>query len=367
VTLKDILKEMLQANASDLHLKVGTPPTIRVHGELRPIGTQTVSAEHLRTFASQVLSERQQKALLDGRELDCALSVAGLGRFRCNVYYQRATPAFAIRRIPLDIRGIREWNLPPVVEELARRPRGLVLVTGITGQGKSTTIAAMIQHLNLHERRNIVTIEDPIEFLFRDHLSLISQREVGSDTRSFASALRHVLRQDPDVIMVGEIRDPETMDIALKVADTGHLVFSTLHTPNAPQTIQRMLAFFPPHEHEEVRHRLAENLAGIVSMRLLQTAEGGGRVPACEVLVSTEAVREHIRDPSKITRIPTLIEEGHVQYGMQSFDQALMKLYREGLVTYDEARRNATRPADFELQVRGVESASDARWTQLTG
>lgn len=367
MTLKEILTAMLESNASDLHLKVGSPPVIRVHGALQPVGRQAVSGDDLKTFASQVLSERQQKVLLESRELDCALSVAGLGRFRCNIYFQRGTPSFAIRAIPVGIKSVADLCLPPVVEALAMKPRGLVVVTGVTGSGKSTTLAAMIQHINLHKRMKILTVEDPIEFLFRDHLSIISQREIGADTQSFASALKHVLRQDPDVIMVGEIRDTETMETALKAADTGHLVLTTLHTTDAPQTIGRIISFFPPHQQAEIRGMVAGNLAGIVSMRLVPAAEGDGRIPACEVLVSTEAVRDHILDASRTSQIQSLLEEGHVQYGMQTFDQALMKLYREGSIGYEDALFHSTTPDEFALRVKGIEAASDARWTQLTG
>ncbi|MBA2565190.1 MAG: PilT/PilU family type 4a pilus ATPase, partial [Gemmatimonadetes bacterium] len=296
-----------------------------------------------------------------------ALSVAGLGRFRFNVSFQRSTPAFSIRAIPVEFKSIHELNLPPVVESLALLPRGLVLITGVTGSGKSTTLAAMIQHINQNERMKIVTIEDPVEFQFRDQLSIISQREIGSDTQTFSSALRHILRQDPDVIMVGEIRDSETMYMALQAADTGHLVLSTLHTTNAPQTLSRILSFFPPYQQAEIRSMLAANLASIVSMRLIPAAEGDGQLPACEVLVSTEAVREHILDPARTGMIPNLLEEGHVQYGMQSFDQALMQLFRAGSVRYEDALFASTTPGEFALKVKGVESASDARWTQLTG
>ena len=367
LTLKEVLKVMLQAQASDLHLKVGSPPAIRVHGTLQPVGKQVVSNEHLKTFASQVLTERQQRILLETRELDCALSIAGLGRFRCNIYFQRGTPSFAIRAIPVGIKSIGDLNLPPIVETLSMRPRGLVVVTGITGSGKSTTLAAMIQHINLRRRAKIVTIEDPIEFLFRDQLAIISQREIGADTHTFGSALKHILRQDPDVIMVGEIRDTETMETAIKASETGQLVLSTLHTTDAAQTINRMISFFPPYQRDEMRGRIATALAGIVSMRLIPTAERDGRLPACEVLVSTESVREHIADPDKTELIPNLLAEGHVQYGMQTFDQALMRLYRDGAIQYDDALFYSTNPSEFALRVKGVEATSDAKWSQLTG
>ena len=354
---------MLENDASDLHLKVGSPPVVRLHGELAPVqDVPPLSREEMDATLGELLTEEQVGELADARELDCAVGIPRLGRFRVNVAYQRGTPTVAIRSIPITIQSIEGLNLPLVIGDLALEPRGLVLVTGITGSGKTTTLASMIEHLNQRQRTKIVTIEDPIEFLFRDNRAFISQREVGSDTRSYANALRHVLRQDPDVIMIGEIRDTETMDIAIKAANTGHLVFATLHTTNAVQTIQRILTFFPTHQHDEVRSLLAENLKGVVSLRLIQEADGRGRVPATEVMVSTEAIRDYLHTPGSLDQIAELIGEGGTQYGMHSFDQSLMRLLREGKITEEAALENATNRSEFELKLRGIEGTSERMW-----
>jgi twitching motility protein PilT len=288
--------------------------------------------------------------------------VPGIGRFRCNVYQQRGSLCYAMRSIPYQAKTLRELNLPPVLEEIALRPRGLILVTGITGSGKSTALAAMIQHLNEHRKANVITIEDPIEFLHRDINCHINQREVGTDTASFAQALRRVLRQDPDVILLGEIRDLDTLDTALKAADTGHLVFSTLHTTDATQTINRVLSFYPPHQQAEVRFSLSTALAAVVSLRLVPRKDKPGRVPACEVLINTAAVRDNIRDMTKSLNIPELIKDGTVQYGMQSFDQSLMMWYTKGVISYENAVFYATNPSEFALRVQGVAGSSDTSW-----
>jgi twitching motility protein PilT len=279
------------------------------------------------------------------------------------VYQQRGTVAFAFRAIPYEVKTCRELNLPPVLEEIALRPRGLVLVTGVTGSGKSTCLAAMINHVNSSRRVNIITIEDPIEFLHRDNAANISQREVGNDTLSFGSALRHVLRQDPDVILIGEIRDMETLDTALKAADTGHLVFSTLHTTDATQTINRVISFFPPHQHDEVRHLLSTALQAVVSLRLVPRKDAKGRVPAAEVLINTAAVADNVRDLTRQLSIPDLIAEGSIQYGMQSFDQSLFQWYQHGVISYESAIFYATNPSEFALKVSGV----DASGSKLSG
>jgi twitching motility protein PilT len=278
------------------------------------------------------------------------------------VYQQRGTIAYALRAIAYQAQTVAELNIPPIVEEIALRPRGLVLVTGITGSGKSTALASMIQHINLRRHANIITIEDPIEFLHRDVNCHINQREVGTDTASFAQALRRVLRQDPDVILLGEIRDLETLEIAMKAAETGHLVFSTLHTTDATQTINRIMSFYPPHQQNEVRFALSSALQAVISLRLVPRADRPGRIPAVEVLINTAAVREQIRDMRKALDIPDLIKEGSVQYGMQSFDQSLMSLYSRGLVTYEGACFYATNPDEFALAVQGVSAASDTSW-----
>jgi twitching motility protein PilT len=278
------------------------------------------------------------------------------------VYQQRGSLCYAMRSIPYQAKTLEELNLPPVLKEIALRPRGLVLVTGITGSGKSTALAAMIQHLNEHRKANVITIEDPIEFLHRDINCNINQREVGTDTATFGQALRRVLRQDPDVILIGEIRDLETLDTALKAADTGHLVFSTLHTTDATQTINRVLSFYPPHQQAEVRFSLASALQAVISLRLVPRVDKGGRIPACEVLINTAAVRDNIRDMTKMLDIPDLIKEGAVQYGMQSFDQSLMQHYSRGIISYESAVFYATSPSEFALRVQGVAGTSDTSW-----
>src|SRR3954449_756645 len=317
---KQAISQMVQRTASDLLLKVGRPPTIRLNGELHALEMPPVKPEDLKLLAEQIMTPRQVKEFAEKKEADFAIGVPGVGRFRTNIYQQRGTLAFAFRAIPYEVKTVRELNLPAVLEEISLRPRGLVLVTGVTGSGKSTALASMINHINQTRRVNVITIEDPIEFLHRDVNSNISQREVGNDTLSFASALRHVLRQDPDVILVGEIRDLETLDTALKAADTGHLVFSTLHTTDTTQTINRILSFYPPHQQAEVRFSLASALQAVVSQRLVPRADKPGRVPAIEILINTAAVRDQIRDMQSALNIPDLIRDGTVQYGMQSFD-----------------------------------------------
>ncbi len=360
--LKAALQRMVREGASDLHLKVGRPPTLRLHGDLVPLAMPAMRPEELRTLAEQLLPPAQLREFVEMREADFAINVPGIGRFRVNVYQQKGTVAFAMRAIAHAAATIRELNLPPVLEQISLKPRGLVLVTGVTGSGKSTALAAMVHHINERRAANIITIEDPIEFVHRDALSHINQREVGTDTAAFAQALRRVLRQDPDVIMIGEIRDLETLDVALKAAGTGHLVFSTLHTTNATLTINRILSFYPPHQQNEVRFALANALSAVVSLRLVPRADEPGRVPACEVLVNTEAVSDQIRDLSATLNIPDLIKEGSVAYGMQSFDQSLMNWYSRGVISYENALFYATNPAEFGLRVQGVDGSSDASW-----
>jgi twitching motility protein PilT len=313
------------------------------------------------------MTPRQIKEFAERKESDFAIGVPGVGRFRTNIYQQRGTLAFALRAIPYEVKSIQELHLPEVMEEVALKPRGLVLVTGVTGSGKSTALAAMINHINRHRRVNIITIEDPIEFLHRDAMSNISQREVGSDTLSFATALRHVLRQDPDVILIGEIRDQETLDTSLKAADTGHLVFSTLHTTDATQSINRILSFYPPHQHVEIRSVLSTALAAICSLRLVPRTDGRGRVPACEVLINTAAVSENIRDVAKALNIPDLIAEGSMSYRMQTFDQSLMAWYKAGAISYESALFYATNPSEFALRASGISSSSDHSLSSTSG
>ncbi|HMH55654.1 MAG TPA: PilT/PilU family type 4a pilus ATPase [Gemmatimonadales bacterium] len=364
---KNTIAQMVQRNASDLLLKVGRPPTIRLNGDLQGLEMPPLKPEDLKLLAEQIMTPRQVKEFAERKEADFAIGVPGVGRFRTNIYQQRGTLAFAFRAIPYEVKTVRELHLPVVLEEIALRPRGLVLITGITGSGKSTALASMINHINQNRRVNVITIEDPIEFLHRDVNSNISQREVGNDTLSFASALRHVLRQDPDVILVGEIRDLETLDTALKASDTGHLVFSTLHTTDAAQTINRLLSFYPPHQHQEVRMILATALQAVVSLRLVPKSDGRGRVPAAEVLINTATVADNIRDIEKALHIPDLIAQGSTSYGMQSFDQSLMKWYKDGAISYESALFYSTNPNEFALRISGVDSASDRKFDDIIG
>ena len=286
------IKWMVDRKGSDLLLKVGRKPTVRVAGELEQVEElAALTPQDLKALAEQIMQPRQLKEFMETKEADFAIGVPGVGRFRVNVYWQRGTLAFAFRVIPYEVKTIEELRLPKILEEIAIKPRGLVLVTGVTGSGKSTALAAMINHINLTRRVNIITVEDPIEFLHRDLSSIVNQREVGADTLSFHAALKHILRQNPDIILIGEIRDIETLDVALKAADTGHLVFATLHTTDTTQTINRVISFYPPHQHEEIRHLLSTALQAVVSLRLAPKADNSGRVPAVEVLINTAAVR----------------------------------------------------------------------------
>ena len=354
------IRWMVERTGSDLLLKVGRPPTVRVAGELLAMSNAApLTPQDLKLLAEHLMQPRQLKEFMETKEADFAIGVPGVGRFRVNIYWQRGTLAFAFRVIPYEVKTLDELRLPKVLEAIALKPRGLVLVTGVTGSGKSTALAAMINHINQNRRVNIITVEDPIEFLHRDVNSMISQREIGADTLSFHNALRHVLRQNPDVILVGEIRDMETLDTAIKAADTGHLVFSTLHTTDATQTINRVISFYPPHQHEEVRHLLSTALQAVISLRLVPTTDGITRVAACEILINTAAVRENMRDMNAQLAIPDLIKGGTVQYGMQSFDQSLMQWYTSGTITLEHALYYCSNPTEFQLQVQGIAAASD--------
>jgi len=359
---KSILQHMVQQNASDLHLKVGRPPTVRVDGHMISLEMPALTQEDLRSLAEQIMAPKNIKEFSEQKESDFALAVPGIGRFRVNAYQQRGTIAYAMRTVPFQAKTVAELNLPEVCERISLMPRGLILVTGITGSGKSTALASMLHYINQNRHANIITIEDPIEFLHRDIKSSINQREVGTDTNSFGQALRRVLRQDPDIILVGEIRDIDTLDTALKAAETGHLVFSTLHTTDATQTINRILSFYPPHQQTEVRYMLSTALRAIISLRLVRRADKKGRVPAAEILVNTEAVRDQIRDMGKSLNIPQLIKEGAVPYGMQSFDQSLMNWYHKGIISYDDALFAASNPAEFSLRAQGIAASSDTSW-----
>jgi twitching motility protein PilT len=360
--LREALEELVRRGGSDLHLKVGRPPVIRVNGDLHDTALSVLRPEDIKRCADQTLSPKQRESFAERKEIDFAIGVQGLGRFRTNIFQQRGTLGMAFRAIPVDVPALESLELPPVLGELSLLPRGLVLVTGITGSGKSTTLAAMLRRLNEQRAVNIVTIEDPIEFLHRDLKSMVSQREVGADTLSFHDALRHVLRQDPDVIMLGEIRDRPSMETVLKAADTGHMVLSTLHTTDAAQTINRIISFFPPHQHAEIRQVLANALKAIISLRLIPRADRPGRVPAAEVLVNTATISELIRKGDELVTIPDHIAEGRVQYGMQTFDQSLLDLYSRGWISYEWAMHYASNPSEFALRVSGVSPGEQEVW-----
>jgi twitching motility protein PilT len=357
--IDDLLKTAVASNASDLHLKAGSYPMMRVHGALRPVTEdKRLGLDDTEAMAATILSPAQQHKFREQQEVDLAYSVPGLGRFRCNVFRQRSTVGMVLRIIPTRISSIDELLLPPVLKKIAEEERGLVLVTGTTGSGKSTTLAAMIDYINATRSCHIMTVEDPIEYLHRDNRAIINQREVAVDTRSFAHALRSALRQDPDVILVGEMRDLETVETALLASETGHLVFSTLHTLDAAETINRIIAVFPPHQQRQVRLQLAVVLKAAISQRLMPRADGKGRVPAVEVMVGTAFIRDCIVDKEKTHLIPGAIAQGTSQYGMQTFDQSIFSLYQSGLVTLDEALRWATNVDEFKLRVQGISTTS---------
>ena len=362
---KLVLQTMAQQGGSDLHLKIGRPPTMRLNGELVPMDLPSLKPEDLRSIGEQIIPPKQRREFDASKDADFAIGVPGVGRFRVNVYQQRGSLAYAFRAIAFQALSMEELNLPPVLKEIALRPRGLVLVTGITGSGKSTALASMVQYVNESRYANVITIEDPIEFLHRDIKCHINQREVGTDTTSFAQALRRVLRQDPDIIMIGEIRDLETLEIALKAADTGHLVFSTLHTMDATQTINRILSFYPPHEQADIRFQLSTALQAVICLRLVPRKDKAGRIPATEILVNSAAVSENIRDASKSLAIPDLIREGTVQYGMQSFDQSLLNWYKQGVISYEAALAASTSPSEFALRTQGIAGSSEGDWSAV--
>jgi twitching motility protein PilT len=358
--INDLLKLTAENGASDLHLKVGSYPIIRVNGKLRPMAElKRMMQEDTITMAFSIMSARQKQKFKDNFELDMAYSVPGLGRFRCNVFQQRGTVGLVLRVIPVKILGVRDLNLPTVLEQIAQERRGLILVTGTTGSGKSTSLAAVIDYVNVTRTEHIMTIEDPIEFLHRDKKSLINQREVEVDTKSFAYALRSALRQDPDVILVGEMRDYETIETAINAAETGHLVFSTLHTVDATETVNRIISVFPPHQQKQVRLQMAAVLKSIISMRLVPMKEGRGRVPAVEVLRSTPYIRDCVENKEKTKLIQAAIAAGTSQYSMQTFDQSLYNLFSNDFVSFEEALRQASNPDEFKLKAAGIQSASD--------
>ncbi|HMA18442.1 MAG TPA: type IV pilus twitching motility protein PilT, partial [Thermoanaerobaculia bacterium] len=361
-TLHQLLKQMVEMGASDLHLTTNSPPMVRLDGRLIPLPYPPLTVAETKQISYSVLTDSQKHRFEENLELDFSFGVKGLARFRANNFMQRGAVGGVYRQIPYQILGFRELGLPPVVELLCDKPRGLILVTGPTGSGKTTTQAAMIDKINREKQLHIITIEDPIEFLLRDKKSIINQRELGVDTETFVGALKSALRQDPDVILVGEMRDFETIETAIMAAETGHLVLSTLHTLDATETINRIISAFPPYQQKQVRLQLGSVLKGVISQRLVPRADGKGRVPAIEVLLATGRVRELIEDKERTKEVPDAIAQGHLSYGMQTFDQSLMGLLKSNLITYDEALRQATNPDDFALRVSGVSGTSDLKW-----
>ena len=361
--LNEILQIALRGGASDIHLKAGLPPMFRVDGSLVPLKDgKRLPPEEVARMAFGIMNEFQKEKFKTSNEVDLAYGVPGLGRFRVNVFQQRGTIGAVLRVIPFKIQSVKELMLPPMLEKISLEERGLILVTGTTGSGKSTTLAAMIDHINSMETNHIITVEDPIEFLIRDKRSIVNQREIGVDTLSFSQALKSALRQDPDVILVGEMRDIETIETALLAAETGHLVMSTLHTLDATETINRIISAFPPHQQKQVRIQLGSVLRAVVSQRLVPRADGKGRVAAVEIMKTTARIKELIEDKDRTKEIADAIAQGNVAYGMQTFDQSLMQLVRQSAITYQEALRQASNPDDFALRYQGVSSTADSKW-----
>ncbi len=359
IDIDTLLSDAVARGASDLHLKVDAPPYLRIDGTLRPLDHPPLTAADTRQLAIKLLAEHDV-GVDDVKEFDCSYSLYALGRFRCNIFIERGVHGAVLRVIPSQTKTIRDLNLPPVIEKISLEERGLVLCTGTTGSGKSTTLASMLDHINRNRAKHIVTIEDPIEFLHTGGKSLITQRELGQDTNSYADALRAALRQDPDVILVGEMRDKETIETAMTAAETGHLVLSTLHTLDAPETINRIIAVFPPYQQDQIRAQLAEVLRGVVSMRLVRSSDGKGRVPATEIMLTTTFIRECIRDRDRVVEIRDAIAAGGSEYGMQTFDQSLLWLHKQGLISIEDALTASTNPSDMKLNLRGIVTSAEA-------
>jgi twitching motility protein PilT len=369
MTLNEILVLAAKKSASDIHLKVGIVPVIRKHGILRPLAADLtpLTAEDLENMAQLLMTPDKRRQFEDKKEADLSYEMGGLGRFRVNIFLQLGSLRMVIRHIPHRIPTIEELNLPDILSKIADYERGLVLVTGVTGSGKSSTLAAIINQINQTKNNHILTIEDPIEFLIRDRRSIISQRELGPDTLSFANALRAALRQDPDVILIGEMRDRETAEIALLAAETGHLVFSTLHTSDSQESINRVVSLFDGQQQQQVRLQLASVLKAIISQRLAPRKDQKGSIPAVEILFNNTRVRDLIADPTKTSQLVAVMEEGQVAWGMQSFDQSLMDLVRKGLVDYEDALKLSSHAEDFQLRYSGVSSADSQKWSARPG
>ena len=363
IDLTSILNTAVKGRASDVHLKAGVPPILRINGSLVPLRNhERLAPDDVANVALRIMSDSQKESFRLRHQIDMAYSVPGLGRFRVNIFQQRGAVGIVLRVIPIKIESFDDLNLPEAFKRIANEVRGLVLVTGVTGSGKSTTLASIMDYINNHRPAHVISIEDPIEFLHRDRRCIINQREIGVDALSFAEALRGALRQDPDIIMVGEMRDQETIEIALTAAETGHLVLSTLHTVDAVETVNRIVSVFPPYQQKQIRIQLASVAKAIISQRLISRKDTRGRVPAVEVLVSTARIRECIEDKEKTKDIFDAISKGHSTYGMQTFDQSILMLLNRSLISYDEALRQSSNPADFELKVKGITSTSDMGW-----
>lgn len=361
INIDDILKAAVRVGASDIHVGTGRHPIFRVEGKLMPVkNAPKLTVDDVKSMAYSMMNPAQREKFENLFEMDLAYSISGLSRFRVNIFQQRGSLSIAIRSIPFNILNFQSLHLPSVMEKIAGEERGLVIVTGTTGSGKSTTLAALVDYINKNRARHIITVEDPLEYMHEDQMSYINQREVGIDTMAFANAMRAALREDPDVILVGELRDLETMEICLSAAETGHLVLTTLHTLDAMESINRMLTVFPPHQHNQVRYQLAQVLKAIISQRLVPTADGKARVPAVEVLIATERIKDLISDPTKTWEIRQAIQEGSLHYGMQTFDQCLYNLYKGNLITYDEAMRQATNKNDLAMRIEGITSGSSS-------
>lgn len=358
--LAGVLREAMSLGASDVHLKARQHPVLRVRGQLLPLeGWSPLDPRNLEQIAAAMMNPRQRERFERDGGVDVQYAVAGIGRFRASIFRARATVGIALRVVPYEPPTFEELHLPAVVAKLAMEPRGLILVTGPAGCGKTTTLAAMIHHMNQHRTDHVVTIEDPIEYVFEDRSCIITQREVGLDAPGFAEALRICLRQDPNIVMVGEMRDLETMRTVLTLAETGHLVLSTLHTITAGETVNRIISEFPPAHERQIRQQLAQVLRGVICQRLMERSDEPGLIPAVEVLVGTLTVQRCIEDPTRTGQIPQVIAEGRDTYGMQTFNQSVLDWYQKGMVSYEEARRNASSRTDFEVEVERLALAAD--------